>query len=43
MLLHPAFRPRRQRVVAQLTQLFDPPPFRRISFLTIARRILDHG
>jgi hypothetical protein len=41
-LLHPAFRPRRQRFITHLAQFFDHASFRRIGFFTVARRILYH-
>ncbi len=39
-LLHPPFRPGRQRFVAHLAPFFDHASFRRIGFSTVARRIL---
>jgi hypothetical protein len=41
-LLHPAFRPRRQRLVTHLAQCFDHAAFRGIRFFTVARRVLYH-
>ena len=42
LLLHPAFRPSRQRFVAHLAQFFDHPSFRRIGSFTVTRGIFHH-
>lgn len=43
ILLHPAFRPCRQHVVAQLAQLLSHPSFYCVGLFTVTRCILNHG
>jgi hypothetical protein len=43
LFLHPAFRPGRQHLVAQLAQLLNHPPFCGVGLFTVTRRILDHS
>jgi hypothetical protein len=42
MFLYPAFRPRRQHIIAHPAQLLNHPPFCGVSLGTVTRRILNH-